>query len=144
MDQSTEGAPGSLLSPPELTPLEQDVLDEYEKLAENMKKVRLLHTSFNSISNSCLLRSRGGRQFAKQAPSCGHSSQLTVRLSLACLHSGPPGLTAQRRDSRWTAGSGAQDEFSIHSAQGECVQHRSTARDRLGRWRPQKRRRGWR
>ncbi|KAI1364657.1 DASH complex subunit Dad3-domain-containing protein [Xylaria arbuscula] len=26
------------LSPPELSPLEQEVLDEYERLAENMKK----------------------------------------------------------------------------------------------------------
>lgn len=26
-------------APPELSPLEQDVLDEYERLAENMKKV---------------------------------------------------------------------------------------------------------
>ncbi|CCC07479.1 unnamed protein product [Sordaria macrospora k-hell] len=31
--------PNTLLnSPPELTPTEQDVLDEYERLAENMKK----------------------------------------------------------------------------------------------------------
>ncbi|KAH9907910.1 DASH complex subunit Dad3 [Xylariomycetidae sp. FL2044] len=29
----------SLLSPPELTPLEQEVLEEYERLAENMKKL---------------------------------------------------------------------------------------------------------
>jgi hypothetical protein len=29
-----------LTSPPELTPLEQEVLEEYERLAENMKKVR--------------------------------------------------------------------------------------------------------
>lgn len=36
MDQSTSSA---LLSQPELSPLEQDVLDEYERLAENMKKV---------------------------------------------------------------------------------------------------------
>lgn len=35
MDQTS-----NILSPPELTPLEQDVLDEYERLAENMKKVR--------------------------------------------------------------------------------------------------------
>lgn len=35
MDQG----PSSLLSPPELTPLEQEVLDEYERLADNMKKV---------------------------------------------------------------------------------------------------------
>ncbi|KAI0025126.1 DASH complex, subunit Dad3 [Xylariomycetidae sp. FL0641] len=27
------------LSPPELTPLEQEVLDEYERLAENMNKL---------------------------------------------------------------------------------------------------------
>ncbi|PHH92888.1 hypothetical protein CDD83_4031 [Cordyceps sp. RAO-2017] len=32
------GAPG-LLSPPELTPLEQQVLDEYERLAGNMKQL---------------------------------------------------------------------------------------------------------
>jgi hypothetical protein len=35
MDQG----PPNLLSPPELTPLEQEVLEEYERLAENMKKV---------------------------------------------------------------------------------------------------------
>ncbi|KAI1102300.1 DASH complex, subunit Dad3 [Jackrogersella minutella] len=28
-----------LLSPPELSPLEQEVLEEYERLAENMKKL---------------------------------------------------------------------------------------------------------
>lgn len=35
--------PGSsaLLSPPELSPLEQEVLDEYERLADNMKNVCL-------------------------------------------------------------------------------------------------------
>ena len=30
----------TLTSPPELTPLEQEVLEEYERLSENMKKVR--------------------------------------------------------------------------------------------------------
>lgn len=28
-----------LLSPPELSPIEQEVLEEYERLAENMKNV---------------------------------------------------------------------------------------------------------
>jgi len=34
--------PSNTLLPqqPELSPLEQDVLEEYERLAENMKKVR--------------------------------------------------------------------------------------------------------
>ncbi|KEZ43814.1 hypothetical protein SAPIO_CDS3969 [Scedosporium apiospermum] len=31
-----------LASPPELTPLEQEVLEEYERLAENMKKLAFL------------------------------------------------------------------------------------------------------
>ncbi|KAJ6439618.1 nuclear pore protein (Nic96) [Purpureocillium lavendulum] len=33
------GSAGNLLSPPELTPLEQEVLDEYERLANNMKQL---------------------------------------------------------------------------------------------------------
>ena len=41
MDQATQQS--NLLSPPELTPLEQDVLDEYERLAENMKKVSFIY-----------------------------------------------------------------------------------------------------
>ncbi|KAI2642200.1 DASH complex subunit Dad3-domain-containing protein [Xylaria nigripes] len=36
MEQS---ASNPLLSPPDLTPLEQEVLEEYERLAENMKKL---------------------------------------------------------------------------------------------------------
>ncbi|KAI1471363.1 DASH complex, subunit Dad3 [Daldinia caldariorum] len=31
--------PNPLLLPPDLTPLEQELLDEYERLAENMKKL---------------------------------------------------------------------------------------------------------
>ncbi|KAI1656568.1 DASH complex, subunit Dad3 [Daldinia decipiens] len=31
--------PNPLLLPPDLTPLEQEVLEEYERLAENMKKL---------------------------------------------------------------------------------------------------------
>jgi hypothetical protein len=40
MDQTQAGG---LLDSPELTPLEQEVLDEYERLADNMNKVRLPH-----------------------------------------------------------------------------------------------------
>ncbi|KAI1132536.1 DASH complex subunit Dad3-domain-containing protein [Nemania abortiva] len=36
MDQAISNP---LLSPPELSPLEQEVLEEYERLAENMKKL---------------------------------------------------------------------------------------------------------
>ncbi|KAI1295785.1 DASH complex subunit Dad3-domain-containing protein [Xylaria venustula] len=36
MDQTTSNP---LLSPPELSPLEQEVLEEYERLAENMKRL---------------------------------------------------------------------------------------------------------
>ncbi|KKA30111.1 hypothetical protein TD95_003061, partial [Thielaviopsis punctulata] len=34
-----ESSAGVLGSPPELTPLEQEVLDEYERLSDNMKKL---------------------------------------------------------------------------------------------------------
>ncbi|KAI0137261.1 DASH complex subunit Dad3-domain-containing protein [Xylariales sp. AK1849] len=37
MDQP-QPQPNPLLSPPELSPVEQEVLEEYERLAENMKK----------------------------------------------------------------------------------------------------------
>ena len=39
MDDGGGGA-GGLVAEPELTPLEQEVLDEYERLAANMKQVR--------------------------------------------------------------------------------------------------------
>jgi DASH complex subunit DAD3 len=41
MEPSTPGG-GLLASPPELSPTEQEVLEEYERLAENMKKVRAI------------------------------------------------------------------------------------------------------
>ena len=48
--QQQQPQPNPLLnSPPELTPTEQDVLDEYERLAENMKKV---HQQNHSPSSS--------------------------------------------------------------------------------------------
>jgi DASH complex subunit DAD3 len=39
MDPPPRPQSSILTSPPELTPLEQEVLEEYERLAENMKKV---------------------------------------------------------------------------------------------------------
>jgi hypothetical protein len=39
-----------LTSPPELTPLEQEVLEEYERLAENMKKVRFDSSLTHSLN----------------------------------------------------------------------------------------------
>jgi hypothetical protein len=48
---------GGLLSPPELSPLEQEILEEYERLATNMKTVRVKkpnHLSVNSFfGNIC-------------------------------------------------------------------------------------------
>ncbi|KAF7562718.1 hypothetical protein G7046_g1413 [Stylonectria norvegica] len=51
MDQTTSG----LLSPPELTPLEQEVLDEYERLAENMNKLAALLEHLASSPSSEIL-----------------------------------------------------------------------------------------
>jgi DASH complex subunit DAD3 len=38
-----------LLSPPELTPLEQEVLDEYERLADNMKTLAAMLDNLSGI-----------------------------------------------------------------------------------------------
>ncbi|KAI1189009.1 DASH complex subunit Dad3-domain-containing protein [Nemania serpens] len=52
MDQATSNP---LLSPPDLLPLEQEVLDEYERLAENMKKLAsILDTMANQPTTSIL------------------------------------------------------------------------------------------
>lgn len=40
MDQPHGGGGGGLISPPELSPIEQEILEEYERLATNMKTVR--------------------------------------------------------------------------------------------------------
>ncbi|EKJ75103.1 hypothetical protein FPOAC2_00735 [Fusarium poae] len=49
MDQTQAGG---LLDPPELTPLEQEVLDEYERLADNMNKLATIleHLASNPSS----------------------------------------------------------------------------------------------
>jgi DASH complex subunit DAD3 len=39
MDQASAETNALMGPPPELSPLEQEVLEEYERLAENMKKV---------------------------------------------------------------------------------------------------------
>ncbi|KAI1745452.1 DASH complex subunit Dad3-domain-containing protein [Xylaria scruposa] len=52
MDQATSNP---LLSPPELSPLEQEVLEEYERLAENMKKLAsVLDTMANQPTTQIL------------------------------------------------------------------------------------------
>ncbi|KAI1281635.1 DASH complex subunit Dad3-domain-containing protein [Xylaria sp. FL0933] len=55
MDQT---ASNPLLSPPELSPLEQEVLEEYERLAENMKKAS---TSSSPLLSSLLASMRLSR-----------------------------------------------------------------------------------
>ncbi|CEI64317.1 hypothetical protein FVEN_g11062 [Fusarium venenatum] len=49
MDQTQAGG---LLDPPELTPLEQEVLDEYERLTDNMNKLATIleHLASNPSS----------------------------------------------------------------------------------------------
>jgi DASH complex subunit DAD3 len=44
MDQPHAG--GGLISPPELSPMEQEILEEYERLATNMKTVRVIGFCF--------------------------------------------------------------------------------------------------
>lgn len=92
----------SLPSHEDLTPKEQAVLEEYERLAENMSKVRPTAALCcgNVFANST----------AGQAP-------------------GRSGWPTGDRDTRRPSGVGAQDESRVYAAQGECVQHCAAARD---------------
>jgi hypothetical protein len=57
MDTSAEATALSSALNEELSPLEQDVLDEYERLAENMKKVRCTPISlYVGIRTNCYLQ----------------------------------------------------------------------------------------
>lgn len=49
MDPPPRPQSSLLASPPELTPLEAEVLEEYERLAGNMKKVRISFSSFSRL-----------------------------------------------------------------------------------------------
>lgn len=50
MERSTTPTSTLLAAQQELSPLEQEVLDEYERLAENMKKVHIPHPSLSTSS----------------------------------------------------------------------------------------------
>lgn len=97
------GSGSNLLSPPELTPLEQEVLDEYERLAHNMKQVRKPRST--PCRRLCLTRAEAGHG-ARRA-----------------------GLAARDRDPRRPARAGAQDEPGLYPAQGERLQHCAAAGD---------------
>ncbi|KAL2116806.1 hypothetical protein VTJ04DRAFT_8974 [Mycothermus thermophilus] len=55
MDPPPRPQSSLLVAPPELSPLEQEVLDEYERLAENMKKLAQLLDHLASAPASDIL-----------------------------------------------------------------------------------------
>lgn len=116
---------GGLLSPPELSPLEQEVLEEYDRLATNMKTVRFHSIQSYTLHHFLSLNLEKTRQFQVIA-----QRMLTQRRVCTAGNSARrPSFKSNSRNPRWPAGTGAQDESRIHAAQGECVQHRIAARD---------------
>lgn len=120
MEQSASA--NSLLSPPELSPLEQEVLDEYERLAENMKKVRLPHPWDSGAQRG--IKADAGNSPQKKTdntqPCAGETARIDDR---------PPRFQPQQRHPRRPAGARAQDEPGVHASQGQRVQHRPAAGD---------------
>ncbi|KAL2195805.1 DASH complex subunit Dad3-domain-containing protein [Corynascus similis CBS 632.67] len=55
MDPPPRPQSALLTSPPELSPLEQEVLDEYERLAENMKNLATILDDLASVPASDIL-----------------------------------------------------------------------------------------
>jgi hypothetical protein len=90
--------PGSnLLSLPELTPLEQEVLEEYERLAENMKKVRESHPAPPALRTHQTVAVRRTNQSAIQGSHecCVQVTSARANVSLLLVarrDAGPPGV----------------------------------------------------
>lgn len=103
MEQSTPS--DLLISQPELSPLEQEVLDEYERLAENMKKVSYHPPEVVLLSET---------NDATVGRDARRPSQQT--------DDGDPGRVA---------GAGEEDEFGVYAVEGECVLYCAAAGDLL-------------
>ena len=99
MDHSESTSTPALASQPveDLSPLEQDLLEEYERLAENMKKVwyaYLLIAMYQQLMNSAGIAGEHFRYHGCQAD-CGNP--------------------------RRAEAAGAEDESGIHTVEGERV-----------------------
>lgn len=112
---------GGLLSPPELSPLEQEVLEEYERLSTNMKTVRAKQRLNFPIAHSI--------SFFFKPRQLEWKEMLMGCTCTAGDSAGQSGVEPDRRDPRRAAGAGAQDELGVYAAQGECVQHCAAAGD---------------
>lgn len=125
--QDAHAAPSSDAGSETLSPLEQEVLDEYARLLENLNNVRSsLHLSSPSPFHSLPFPS-------SYLPSPNPLTQMRLRMFTneyayadidgeLDVHT-PPRLVepAQRRDTRWLKGSGEEDESGFYVVEGECV-----------------------
>lgn len=93
-----------MLSPPEVLPLEQDILDEYERLAENMKKVCFPLTSALSPPTP--------------PPSYQFGAKQRGLTTIARIYTRQPRERADDGHTGRAAGAGAQDQPGLHAAQG--------------------------
>jgi hypothetical protein len=100
MDSATESTALSNAPNEELSPLEQDVLDEYERLAENMKKVLLPPFI---------------RLFSWMPQTCAYG------IDIASESTGRYGRTPDGRDTGWVEAVGKEDELGVYAVEGECV-----------------------
>ena len=100
-----------------LSPLEQEVLDEYARLLGNLNNVRISFPSFSlSVpSHFCFAWKPNGLLFCS--------------VFLAVGAAGPPSGESVAGDSGFVAGVGAQDEPGVYAAQGERVQHTAAGAD---------------
>lgn len=86
----------------DLTPLEQDLLDEYERLAENMKKV-----------NAPVSGASKSRIASEELEANG--------LDVACKSPRHDGRQTDGGDLGWATAAGTQDKLGVYVVEGECV-----------------------
>lgn len=122
-----ESTMNTLSDPPELSPLEQEVLEEYEVLAENMKKVFIFCSPPPAPSTPHPLPSHPAYLPTSRSPfphtQMGQGLRVPTgrRIRLTSLARPPPRHPSrgpQHRDPRRPAGPRAQDEPRLHASQG--------------------------
>ena len=106
---------------PTISPLEQEVLDEYATLLDNLNKV-CFHPSLLLFPN-LFLSSSNSVPFCPALPfSPGHNNLLTLSDMISALHLPlNPLRQTNSRDPRRPQTTGEKDEPCVYAFEGECV-----------------------
>lgn len=106
---------------PLVSDLEQEVLDEYARLLDNVNKVCPPPPPPQPFPTPLFFTNENEKRV--------HVANITGRYNVVSIRPGPPRRRPGLGDARRPAPPGAQDGDRVHPAQGQRVQHRAAAAD---------------